>query len=74
MRRTIRLILTLLLLEFAFSKDPFTNREEAVGYIVIDNEGKTERYIVIESGKGKVKILKTDYEPDKVLKKGGQIR
>lgn len=56
----------------AFSKDPFTNKENAVGYIVIDKDGETVKYIVLEGEEGKVKLIKTKYEPKKVLKQGGK--
>jgi hypothetical protein len=54
------------------AKDPFSSKEDAVGYIVIDNHGIQERYIVLESKEGGVKLIRTEYEPQKVLKKGGK--
>lgn len=58
----------------SFSKDPFVNREDAVGYIIVDEDGKTFKYIVLESKDGKVKLMKTKYEPAKVLKQGGKTK
>jgi len=62
----------MLLIGTAFSKDPFLNKENAVGYIVLDNHGIQERYIVVEGKSGTVKLIKTEYKPEKVLKKGGK--
>ncbi len=69
------LIVLLTVISFvSFSKDPFVNREDAVGYIIVDEGGKTFKYIVLESKDGKVKLMKTKYEPAKVLKKGGKTK
>ena len=54
------------------AKDPFLNKENAVGYIVLDNHGIPERYIVLESKEGGVKLIRTEYEPEEVLKQGGK--
>ena len=56
----------------ALGKDPFLNKENAVGYIVLDNHGVQERYIVVEGKGGTVKLIRTEYEPEEVLKKGGK--
>jgi len=58
------------------SADPFINMENAVGYIVIDKNGKSENYIVFETGKGEVKLVKIRRNPAKVLEKerGGKGR
>ncbi|HIC97067.1 MAG TPA: hypothetical protein EYP11_01540 [Aquificaceae bacterium] len=52
--------------------DPFLNKEDAVGYIVIEENGKPIRYIVIEGKDGKIKLIKTRHEPEKILKQGGK--
>lgn len=57
-----------------FAKDPFTNKEDAVGYIVINDEGISKKYIVLESKEGGVKLIRTEYNPDNVLKQGGKKR
>jgi len=74
MRRLRTFLPLILLISAAYGKDPFSNKENAVGYIVIDRGGDPERYIVIEDKEGKVKLVKTGYEPDKVLKQGGKKR
>jgi len=65
-------VLTVLTLGVSLAKDPFLNRQDAVGYIILERGGKTERFIVVESKEGAVKLIKTKYEPEKVLKKGGK--
>ncbi|MDQ7038296.1 MAG: hypothetical protein Q9N26_03735 [Aquificota bacterium] len=65
-----RAVLTVLTLGVVFAKDPFLNQQDAVGYIILEREGRTERFIVVESKEGTVKLIKTRYEPEKVLKKG----
>ncbi len=68
-----RLVLAILLvLGVALSRDPFLNQEDAVGYIILDRGGKVERFIVLETKEGTVKLIKTKYKPEKVLKKGGK--
>ncbi|WP_457601003.1 hypothetical protein [Hydrogenivirga sp.] len=72
--RVIGLIFTVVTLlgSVAVAKDPFMNKENAVGYIVIDNHGLPERYIVVESKEGGVKLIRTEYEPEEVLRQGGK--
>ncbi|RLJ71019.1 hypothetical protein BCF55_1308 [Hydrogenivirga caldilitoris] len=56
----------------SLGKDPFMNKENAVGYIVIDNQGMPEKYLVLESKDEGVKLIRTEYEPKEVLKQGGK--
>ncbi len=70
MRKLVLLILCLSVV--SFSKDPFTSKEDAVGYIVIDSHEGTQKYIVLEGKDGEVKLIKTGRSPDQVLKKGGK--
>ncbi len=70
MKRFALLISAVAVAATAFGKDPFANKEDAVGYIVVDSGGEVRKFIVIESKEGKVKLIKTEYEPDKVLKGG----
>ncbi len=60
----------------SLNADPFINMENAVGYIVIERNGKNENYIVFETGKGEVKLVKIGRNPSKVLEKerGGKGR
>ena len=74
MKRVLSFLIILLAVSLASAKDPFSNKEDAVGYIVIDRGGSSEKFIVVESKGGKVKLIKTGYEPDKVLKQGGKRR
>jgi hypothetical protein len=66
------LILPVLIAGSLWARDPFLNQEDAVGYIILERGGKAERFIVIEGKDGNVKLIKTRYEPEKVLKKGGK--
>ncbi len=70
----MRVILLVLLISclMVFGKDPFTSKEDAVGYIVIETEEGLQKYIVLEGKDGTVKLIKTDYSPDKVLMKTGE--
>ena len=65
-------ILLMFIAVLAFGKDPFTSKEDAVGYIVIDTDDGTQKYIVLEGKDGEVKLIKTGRSPDEVLKKGGK--
>ncbi len=65
-------VLTALVFSFLWARDPFLDQQDAVGYIVLEKGGKVERYIVVESREGTVKLIKTKYQPEKVLKKGGK--
>ena len=69
----MRVILLFLLIPclMVFGKDPFTSKEDAVGYIVIETEEGLQKYIVLEGKDGTVKLVKTGDSPDQVLKKGG---
>ncbi len=59
---------------FSIERDPFVNNEDAVGYIVVEENGVSKKYIVLEGKDGSVKLIETNYEPQKVLKKGGKKR
>ena len=72
MFRAVLSVALMFVLGISLAKDPFTSKEDAVGYIVLDNEGIQEKYIVIERKEGGVKLIKTQYEPEKILKQGGQ--
>lgn len=65
-------VLMVVVLSISFGKDPFTNREDAVGYIVVDKDGEVSKYIVIEDKDGEVKLVKTKDEPKEILKQGGK--
>jgi len=65
-------VLMAVVLSISFGKDPFTNREDAVGYIVVDKDGEVSKYIVIEDKDGEVKLVKTKDEPKEILKQGGK--
>ncbi len=55
-----------------FSKNPFLDIENAVGYIVVSENGKEKRYVVIEGKDKTVKVIEIDRNPSEVLKKGGR--
>ena len=56
----------------AHSQDPFLGKENAVGYIVLEKNGKSEKYIVVETANREVKLIRTDYNPGQILKSGGK--
>ncbi len=62
-------------ISFVFA-DPFVNMEDAVGYIVVERNGKNENYVVFETKNGEVKLVKIGRNPSKVLEKerGGKRR
>ncbi|MFN3599640.1 MAG: hypothetical protein ACK4VK_07920 [Aquificaceae bacterium] len=63
------MLMLLITLGISFSQDPFQNLESAVGYIVIEKQGKAENYIVVQGKDGSVKTIKVDKNPSKFLKK-----
>ncbi len=62
----------LLMGSFSVAKDPFTNIENAVGYVIISKGGEEKKYIVVEGKDGRVKIVETKKNPAKVLRQGGK--
>ncbi len=64
-----------ILISFAFA-DPFVNMEDAVGYIIVERNGKSENYVVFETKDGEVELVKIGRDPSKVLEKekGGKRR
>ena len=63
------MLLSLVVMGFSFSKDPFQNLEDAVGYLVIEKGGRIERYVVIQGKDGSVKTIKVDKDPSQFLRK-----
>jgi hypothetical protein len=65
------MILPLLLVVFLHShaKEPFTDLEGVVGYIVVEKKGKVENYMVVEEKGGGVKTVKVNRNPKEFLKK-----
>ncbi len=65
-------VIGFLSLGLGWSADPFTSKEDAVGYIVIKRDGREKRFIVLQSKDGKVRLIKTGRSPENILKKGGK--
>jgi len=64
-------LLFLLLMVFLYShaKNPFSDLEGLVGYMVVEKKGKVENYIVVEDKGGGVKTIKVNRNPREFLKK-----
>jgi hypothetical protein len=54
---------------YSYAKDPFTDLEGVVGYIVVEKKGKVENYMVVEEKEGGVKTIKVNRNPKEFLKK-----
>jgi hypothetical protein len=64
-------LLFLLLVVFLYShaKNPFSDLEGLVGYMVVEKKGKVENYLVVEDKGGGVKTIKVNRNPREFLKK-----
>ncbi|QID32494.1 hypothetical protein [Pampinifervens florentissimum] len=69
-----RLIFLLTCFGFVFAQQPFQNLEGAVGYIVIERQGKVENYIVVEEKDGSVRNIRVDRNPSQFMKKTEEQR
>ncbi|MDT7871974.1 MAG: hypothetical protein RQ844_05645 [Thermocrinis sp.] len=67
----MRLLFLLLMAVFLYSyaKEPFTDLEGVVGYMVVEKNGKVENYMVVEEKGGGVKTIKVNRNPKEFLKK-----
>ncbi len=63
------LFLLLVVFLYSYAKDPFTDLEGVVGYMVVEKKGKVENYIVVEERGGGVKTIKVNRNPKEFLKK-----
>jgi hypothetical protein len=54
---------------YSYAKNPFTDLEGVVGYVVVEKRGKVENYIVVEEKGGGVKTVKVNRNPKEFLKK-----
>jgi hypothetical protein len=63
------LFLLLVVFLYSYAKDPFTDLEGVVGYIVVEKKGKVENYMVVEEKEGGVKTIKVNRNPKEFLKK-----
>ncbi len=64
-----RFIFFLLVFLYASAKEPFSDLEGVVGYMVVEKGGKVENYLVVEEKGGGVKAVKVDKNPKEFLKK-----
>ncbi len=63
---------TVLVLGLSYSADPFTSKEDAVGYIILKDQKGEKKFIVLKSKDGKVRLVRTGRSPENILKKGGK--
>jgi hypothetical protein len=54
---------------YSYAKEPFTDLEGVVGYMVVEKNGKVENYMVVEEKGGGVKTIKINKNPKEFLKK-----
>jgi hypothetical protein len=54
---------------YSYAREPFTDLEGVVGYIVVEKRGKIENYLVVEEKGGGVKTVKVNRNPKEFLKK-----
>jgi len=50
------LFLLLVVFLYSYAKDPFTDLEGVVGYIVVEKKGKVENYMVVEEKGGALRL------------------
>jgi len=67
----MKLLFLLLMAVFSYSyaKEPFSDLEGLVGYMVVEKRGKVENYVVVEDKGGGVKTIKVNRNPREFLKK-----
>jgi len=63
------LFVLLVFLFIAYAKEPFTDLEGVVGYIVVERKGKVENYLVVEGKDGGFRMVKVDKNPKQFLRK-----
>ena len=63
------LFLLLVVFLYSYARNPFTDLEGVVGYIVVEKKGKVENYMVVEEKGGGVKTIKVNRNPKEFLKK-----
>jgi hypothetical protein len=63
------LFLLLVAFLYSYARNPFTDLEGVVGYMVVEKKGKVENYIVVEEKGGGVKTIKVNRNPKEFLKK-----
>jgi len=54
---------------YSHAKEPFSDLEGVVGYMVVEKNGKVENYMVVEEKGGGVKTIKVNKNPKEFLKK-----
>jgi len=69
-----RLLFLLTCFGFVFAQQPFQSLEGAVGYIVIERQGRVENYIVVEEKDGSVRSIRVDRNPSQFMKKTEEQR
>jgi hypothetical protein len=63
------LFLPLAVFLYSHAKNPFSDLEGLVGYMVVEKRGKVENYLVVEDKGGGVKTIKVNRNPREFLKK-----
>jgi hypothetical protein len=54
---------------YSYAKEPFSDLEGVVGYMVVEKNGKVENYMVVEEKGGGIKTIKVNRNPKEFLKK-----
>jgi len=54
---------------YSYAKEPFSDLEGVVGYMVVEKNGKVENYMVVEEKGGGIKTIKVNKNPKEFLKK-----
>jgi hypothetical protein len=54
---------------YYYAKEPLTDLEGVVGYMVVEKNGEVENYMVVEEKGGGVKTIKVNRNPKDFLKK-----
>ncbi len=63
------LFLLLVVFLYSHAKNPFSDLEGLVGYMVVEKRGRVENYLVVEDKAGGVKTIKVNRNPREFLKK-----
>ena len=64
MRVLLSVLAFIPLLGVSLGNDPFLNKQNAVGYVVVGENGKKERFVVIEAADGSVRLIKASSKED----------
>ncbi|WP_448587256.1 hypothetical protein [Thermocrinis sp.] len=63
------LLILSIVLHLGYAREPFTDLENVVGYIVVERKGRVENHMVVEGKDGSVRTVKVERNPREFLKK-----